>query len=553
MIFLLHFSVVLIVISPVDNYFFSFLSNNGGAQGVRQTLLIKQHEKNRENLAELEDGAVSSTETRMAMQTVPYSNAARFSGRKASFQRWLFLQLPLPVLQIFENNLTSRHLLGRRVPALQLFPPQFSENTIPPRPEKNMYQVVDESQNSYLLGDIFKDATQAPLGGRDLLIDESAFVQQLKDDISDGKLDMPFYLYIISAEYYQLSRALLKNGMRPDFTLEDALVRFNKSLQVVKNGLSEKIDGLSVVMMLQRYSKDKYYPENGSGMLLDSLFHNLNDCEGGTKEILAYLDMLYPDLQIGSSRGMLRTTTGELIGHMQVFIGTGLESNKIIANQNGVVLETTRVGMDSIFPYASGDIFPLEDFIFRYYPKLAGGTPFAGKMMRRDGTYGPTEHIVGTSNHALKMSYGASSTLLTSQRYDLANIRTQKIANGFQQSTIPGCDPGIDPIKVNSTNLFANFVTIDKKLRRKLVNHYLAGLDYWDNTLMPQWQEPAFIAQYEDLVATFLDAEAGKGKFIAVDSIHSIPYESVKTHGSMLAYIRSYDKKESNTYWGKGQ
>ena len=501
--------------------------------------------------AEEHSGGLSATQPSEGLATIPYHSSAKAKrgepGEQPDSAASLALSTLLPV-----SNPVFRSL-ARKTAIARLLPPLFSDNTIPRKPDKDMWQVVEESKESYLLGDVFQDAVPATSAGQDLVQEEAAFLVELRQDIADGRLDMPFSSFIIRAEYYQLSRALLLKKLQPSFTLDEAFARYRDRLGRVRQGVPQEVDGFSVVMILQRYADNKFYPGNGSGMLLDSLFHNLNDCEGGTKEVLAYLNEIYPALILGSNRGMLQTTTGELIGHMQVFIGPGEASRKIIENDRGVILETTRVSRESVIPYVSGDVFPLEDFVVHYYPEIVAGTPLAARLGGQDdGGAGGQRKIVGTSDHPLKMSYGASATLLTEQFYDLANIRTRKIENEFLRSDIPSCDPRIDPTKIDRTNLFSNFVAIDGKLRKNLIDHYLADLDYWDNQLMPQWKTPPFLATYADLAGSLLGPSGEMDGYLQIDAENTISYKSLFSHQQFLASMRDRADNSRNRYVGSG-
>lgn len=444
--------------------------------------------------------------------------------------------------------------LARKTPIPRLLPPDFSDATIPSKPEKSMWQTVSDTDADYLSGDIFQNVEPATYDRDVLLQAEAIFRAQVRDDILDGWLDMPFSDFIIPAEYFHLSRALLAKGLQPDFTLQDAFMRYRKRLARIGAQLAATIDGHSLVMILQRYAENKYYPGNGSGMLLDSLYHNLNDCEGGTKEILAYLDDLYPGMTIGSNRGLLKTNTGVLIGHMQAYIGPGPATENIIANDKGVVIETTRIGPDSVQAYRLGELHPLEDFVLRYYPDLGEGTPLSDRVrMQRRSSPTAGRDIVGSSNHPLKMGYGAPGALLSEKLYDLAGIRTHRIDNGFEKSTLAGCDPEIDPTRVTRANLFSNFVAIDKKLRRSLIRHYLADLQYWDNQLMPQWKEPDFIATYKDFTATLMAADGPSAGYLQVDAENAVPIESVWRHRSFIKALQADARPVKDPYLGTGE
>lgn len=551
---LLHALAMTAPFLPPGNYFFPFLLESAGNMSMDGALSQAE--------SPLPDRTVAAAKLHDARPnrrpethspTIPY----RPPGRTIRADRQERVVSPAAVqtsLRLPAVDGPGYRSLSRRAAGEKLLPPHFSDDTIPPKPDKEMWQVIEESEEFYLLGDVFRDAVPATSSGEELLRAEAAFLADLRQDIQDGRLDMPFASFIIPAEYYQLSRALREKNLQPAFTLDEAFDRYRQRLDRVGEGVPAEIDGFTAVMILQRYAENKFYPGNGSGMLLDSLFHNLNDCEGGTKELLAYLDELYPGLVLGSNRGMLQTTTGELIGHMQVYLGSDPVTRKIIGNDRGVVLETTRVGRDSVLPYISGEVFPLEDFVVRYYPEIVAGTPLADALLSwgRSGEV-DRQRIVGTSDHPLKMSYGGSGTLLTAQYYDLANIRTRRIENEFLRSTIPSCDPRIDPARIDRTNLFSNFVAIDGKLRKSLIDHYLADLEYWDNQVMPQWKAPAFLPTYADLTGSLL-AEAGETDgYLQVDAENSVSIRSLSSHRRFLLALREMAEQAPDRHIGTGR
>lgn len=534
----LHVLALMVPFLPPGNYFVPFLAGSLGitqTQGAYPAEGSKTKTKTKTGAAAASSPSLQDKRPDAGLPTIPYRPLGRMIQSDREEPIGLAVSAPAPVRLPAAGGPGFRSL-SRKMAGAKLLPPHFSDGTIPKKPDKDMWQVVEESEESYLLGDVFQDAVPATSAGVDLLRAEAAFLADLRRDIQDGRLDMPFASFIIPAEYYQLSRALLEKNLQPAFTLDEAFARYRKRLDRVGAGLPAAIDGPGAVMILQRYAENKFYPGNGSGMVLDSLFHNLNDCEGGTKEVLAYLDQLYPELVLGSNRGLLQTTTGELIGHMQVYLGSDPATRKIVANERGVVLETTRVSRESVLPYVSGEVFPLEDFVVRYYPEIVAGTPLADFLRGRDTSGAPLDprRIVGTSDHPLKMSYGGSGTLLTAQYYDLANIRTRKIENEFLRSTIPSCDPRIDPTKIDRTNLFSNFVAIDGKLRKSLIDHYLADLDYWDNQLMPQWKAPAFIATYADLAGSLLGEGGTADGYLQVDAENTVSVRSLRSHRDFL-------------------
>ncbi|MFH0783220.1 MAG: hypothetical protein V2B20_14900 [Pseudomonadota bacterium] len=550
----LHLLIIKTAVLPPGNYFFPFIEEK--QQEAEQMLEAQRPGA----VPGGEAAAVKNLPTQEAagatnegIAAIPYSHAARYKTTVA-----MVTALGVPISSLLSPLISGKvgyRSLARQTAGIRLSPPQFSSSTIPPRPEKSMGRMVDEDAEAMLLGSVFQDAIPASSDhSEQLLRAEAEFIEVLKKDIVDGRLDMAFSTFIISAEYFHLSRALLPLGQQPSFSLEEADARYRQRLQRVGEGLPKEIDGYSLVMLLQRYAENKFYPGNGSGMLLDSLFHNQNDCEGGTKEVLAYLQALYPALSLGSNRGMLQTTTGELIGHMQVFIGPGPTSEKILANPHGVIVETTRVSLNSVLPYGSGDVFPLEDFVVRYYPGIVAGTPLeralsSGVQLGED----EASRIVGTSDSPLKMSYGASTTLLAEQFYDLANIRTQRIENEFLRSKIPSCNPQIDPTKIDRTNLFSNFVAIDRRLRKSLIAHYLADLQYWDNEVMPQWREPEFLATYDDLVGSLLDKNSETSGYIQIDAENSVPRRSLESHGRFLKALRDEAEQAKDQYLGMGR
>ena len=547
----LHLLVVITALLPPGNYFFPFVGE------------VWQRAE-----GPLASGAAGSAEEQEAAAAAPASPRGAVSGAAVDADPYRLAgrrataaavgagvqvgrgEAALPLLTVKAGY---RSLL-QDGPAPRLLPPALSGSTIPAKPDRSLLQEVADDAEEVLLGNVFQDAVPLEPGAPSPLAGEEEFLRRLGADIVDGRLDMGFADFILSAEYYQLARSLLPLGQRPAFSLDEAMARYRQRLAEVSQGMPAQLDAYWLVMLLQRYSDNKYYPENGSGMLLDGLFHRQNDCEGGTKEVLAYLQSLYPELPLGTNRGMLQTTRGDFIGHMQGYIGPGGPSAKILDNRQGLIIETTRIGPDSVVPYQSGEIFPLEDFVARYYPELVRGTPL--ERLLATGPAGPGGaaggNIVGTSDHPLKMSYGGSSALLADQLYDLDAIRTQRIANEFQRSKVPSCNPGIDPGKIDRTNLFSNFVTIDRKLRRVLIGHYLADLQYWENEIMPQWRQPPFLATYDDLVGSLVAAGSGQGGHVQVDGDNTVPVGLLKSHGDFLALLARAEQDDDAPHYGTG-
>ncbi|WP_457577804.1 hypothetical protein [Desulfomarina sp.] len=462
----------------------------------------------------------------------------------------------VPLIPLFSRE-KNGHFLGRKTPPGRLLVPVFSSNTIPDKPSTEIWEEIRDSRTSTLKGDIFIDSVPAPYSREELQEREKSFVDSVREDLKDSVLNMRFSLFIISAEYYYLSRALIEKGMAPAFTLEDALARYEKRLMKIRKRLAREPDIYSLITILQAYAENKYYPGNGSGLLLDGLYHNLNDCEGGTKEVLAYLDDLYPQLEVGSNRGLLRTTGGDVIGHMQVYIAPGKIAGEIMENSNGIVVETTRVSADSIRPWKAGDVFPLEDFVFQFYPalsKIAGLRYRLQNEKNSNESGGHSRKIVGTSNHPLKMSYTVSSTFLGGQ-YDLENIRSRKIENEFVKSSLNTCDPGIDPLRSDSSNIFSNFVAVDRRLRRNLIGHYLASLQYWDNQVMPRWKKPQFLVSYDDFATTLLQKKKNNSGYILLNSWSVLPVEQVESHRRFLDALIGENRKKraAEKYFEKGE
>ena len=494
----LHILLLTVATLPGDSHFFPYLKVYREYVEVKQptlapsnsTVLQKPYEQPSQASKDLQNQRTPSI-------FLPYSLTTNKTSHHIMKARVFSPEVTHPpVKKLFSIDKNPLHALSQKTGVKKLSSPVFSVNTIPEKPAKDMRKGLQENKDRYILGDIYNDTTPAITSKRELLTTELEFMRRVREDLLDGIFNMRFSEFIVSAEYFQLSKALIENGLQPSFSLKDALKKYEGRLAKVRKNLPSDLDAYSLIMILQRYAENKFYPENGSGLLLESLFHNLNDCEGGTKEILAYLSDIYPSIQLGSNRGMIRTTNGKVIGHMQVYLGPGTETDSIIENQNGITIETTRITSGSILPYSTGDRFPIEDFIYRYYPASILGTPFAKILIPADRPHlrqGQQSEIVGTSNHPLKMGYKVSSTLLTAQYYDLENIRTQKILNEFVRSEIPLCDPKVNPLQVDPSNVFSNFVAIDPKLRKNMMGHYLASLQYWDNEVMPQWQEPPFI------------------------------------------------------------
>jgi hypothetical protein len=552
---ILHLLVVVTAALPPGNYFFPFigeelhhqdLATNGGGE-------VDFAETGEDRLSPVPSPA-TVTKGMSSGDADPYRSAAR---RQLEHGRGGVATIAVldasPALLTVKAGFRS---LTQAEPTPRLLPPLLSGSTIPAKPDRSLLQEVADDAETVLLGNVFQDAVPLKSGAVALLAGEEDFLRRLRSDIEDGRLDMGFADFILAAEYYHLVHSLLPLGQQPAFTLDQAVARYRERLAMVAEGMPKQLDAYWLVMLLQRYSDSKFYPGNGSGMLLDGLFHQQNDCEGGTKEVLAYLRSLYPDLPLGTNRGMLQTTTGEYIGHMQGYIGPGPFATKILDNSQGLIIETTRIGPDSVVPYQSGEIFPIEDFVVRYYPQLVIGTPLEGLLgSTADGFTGAPGggRIVGTSDHPLKMSYGGSSALLADQLYDLDAIRTQRIANEFQRSKVPSCNPRIDPGKIDRANLFSNFVTIDRKLRKALIDHYLADLIYWENEIMPQWRQPRFLPTYNDLVGSLAAADDAFSGHLQVDGDNTVPAITLKSHGLFLRQLAAAEKDEDAPSYGSGQ
>lgn len=69
-----------------------------------------------------------------------------------------------------------------------------------------------------------------------------------------------------------------------------------------------------------------------------------------------------------------------------------------------------------------------------------------------------------------------------------------EIANDFLHSPVAACTPDVQLTRIGQDNIFANFLAVHPSLRKNLVTHYLAALNYYDNMVMPQWRMPQFIA-----------------------------------------------------------
>lgn len=448
--------------------------------------------------------------------------------------------VPSPAQTDIISHNSSSHpprLLNARPRMARLTPPDFAADTIPSRPRKSMWQEVRDRGDEYLGGDVYREGV--PLHGDPTKVfrEEAAFVAELEADLEDGWLDMDFVDFILPAEYYRLYRALVNENRQPAFTLKQARQRFAEKLKKIGADLPEELDALALVMILQRYAEDKYYPENGSGMLLDSLYHNIADCESGSIEIISYLDILYPGLSLGTNRGLIPTTDGRLIGHMQVYLSADQRTRNIMQNRDGLVVEATRVDRESIMAWDGGDRYPLEDFVYRFYPGLHPAEKYRDGKENQDP--GHKKEVVGASNHPMKMDYELPSSIIGDRPLDLALLHRQKIRNGFQKSHLPSCDPGVDPEKVDRSNLFSNLVTIDPKLRKSLVTHYLAKLDYWDNLVMPSWQLPDFLSTYRDLAATLAGESEGE---IVLDSGEILDPASVVDHSALLKHLATREE-----------
>lgn len=566
---LLHILVVLVAFLPLGNYFFPFIEEvqlRGLSQGDRGTGLSEskniEREKgwgDRQGLS----GEPGQETSASALQgqvpgVIPYQFARSLRQRAENVPNAIISEEWAVELGSDKNR--KPRSLSRLAALPQLLPPSYSSLNIPVKPRKSMLEEIEENAEDYLLSSVLDEAVPATYTKNQILQAEQVFIDRVREDIKDGTLDMAFADFIIPAEFYLLGHTLIEQGLQPAFSLEEAFDLFHAKVNRVRAGLVEELNGFNLVMILQRYAENKFYPGNGSGMLLDGLFHNLNDCEGGTKEVIAYLDALYPELTFGTNRGMLQTTTGEVIGHMQVFLHPNQSTQRVLENREGLVIETTAISEASIQPYRFGDVFPLEDFVAQFYPEVVVGTPLEQLLspyLATDSDGIARKNIVGTSNNPLKMSYGTGLKLLSKELYDLENIRTQQLANLFQQSPIVECNPNIEPLEVTSQNLFSNFVAIDAKLRRSLVKHYLADMKLWDNRIMPQWQEPDFLANYSDLETTLMafsgETEGGDNGYIQIDSDTTLARESLQSHARFLHLQKQKNGARKSPYTNTGE
>lgn len=556
----LHCMVILLAFLPLGNYFFPFIKGGWQGQGSLQLVREAQTEKRPGSNMQPYQEPGEDTTLKKAAQSGWVGGVPFQFGRslmRSGSPNSSFVQSSENLFQLQPIKGRKPRSLGRNNVVSKLMNPDFSPQTIPIKPLKTLEEEIEENADDYLLSDVYKDAVPLTRNREQLLVAERNFLTKVRLDIEDGRLDMPFAEFIIPAEFYHLSRGLFEKMLQPDFTLEEAMDRFYTRLQRVRAGLPDELNGFGLVMILQRYAENKFYPGDGSGMLLDGLFHNLNDCEGGTKEVISYLDLLYPHLKLGSNRGMLQTTTGEVIGHMQVYIEADATTQKVLPTPHGLVIETTAISEDSIQPFKFGDVYPVEDFILQYYPQIVIGTPLEELLAAyqpNDGDGSVLRNIVGTSDHPLKMSYGTGFKLLSNELYDLENIRTRQLSNAFQQSPIPQCNPNIDPLQVSRENIFSNFVAIDGKLRKSLISHYLADMELWDNQVMPQWKKPLFLATYDDLAATLLAGENDeKQAYIQVDTETAVPRKSLESHGLFLQSQQQGQKKSVSSYLGTGE
>ena len=219
---------------PPGNYFVPFLA---GSSTIMQTQGTSQAEGSKTQAIATAASSTSLQDKRPdpRLPAIPYRPPGRLttSGREESGGP---AASPPPPPWLPAVDSPGFRSLSRKMAGAKLLPPQFSDGTIPKKPDKDMWQVVEESEESYLLGDVFQDAVPATSAGADLLRAESAFLEGLRRDIEDGRLDMPFASFIIPAEYYQLSRALLEKNLQPAFTLEEAFARYRKRIDRVGAG-----------------------------------------------------------------------------------------------------------------------------------------------------------------------------------------------------------------------------------------------------------------------------------------------------------------------------
>lgn len=213
---------------------------------------------------------------------------------------------------------------------------------------------------------------------------EQAFIQRLKADFAgECELrDISLSEFFITAEYFKLSKDLFAKGKKPAFTLDDALGRYQRRLNLVKDSLeSLSLDPennyrrkSALQILLMNYAKGKHYDVYNGGSILTSLFHNTVDCQAGTKEVLALIADIMPDLKLGINSGSRLNNDGTKVGHVQAYVYDNDESefiSEIASSDTGYVIETTSINSETITPYTRGQITPIELVIANYYPEIA--------------------------------------------------------------------------------------------------------------------------------------------------------------------------------------
>ena len=106
----------------------------------------------------------------------------------------------------------------------------------------------------------------------------------------------------------------------PSFTLQNALDKYEYELEETRAAFSsDKIDE-RLAVILEKYSEGKTYYAPKGGSMLNSLYHDVIDCDSGTKELLSRISDLLPELKLGQNSGVRKTKEGKLIGHVQPFL-----------------------------------------------------------------------------------------------------------------------------------------------------------------------------------------------------------------------------------------
>ncbi|MFC1691577.1 hypothetical protein ACFL0W_05350 [Nanoarchaeota archaeon] len=282
--------------------------------------------------------------------------------------------------------------------------------------------------------DVIYDSVPADYTLAELLVRENKFKERLRKDFSDCKLDdIPFSEFIISAEYFMLSKFLINSGLMPSFTLEDALEKYdaffnNVTDTIAQQGLKPSDDEYKTVKIaLAKYAEGKIYDIRKGGLVLNLLYYGDIDCQSGANFTVGMLSDLLPNLELGINRGFRRTEGFGKISHRQAFIYSQDGTDFLGGDAKGVVIEATKLNDNSILPYKNGFVTPTSSIVREYYPGIGENCEF--DSFQNGNEIDPDikqDYVARNIHHPLKTKSSIPPILLDNEKVDALELLTRK-------------------------------------------------------------------------------------------------------------------------------